>query len=60
MILPGDTIRVKNINDIYYGFQGFAQRITDGKVAMFIEGGNWDKLVSFRLSEVEAVDVTKK
>ncbi len=60
MILPGDTIRVKNINDIYYGFQGLVQRITDGKVAVLFEGGNWDKMVTFRLSEIEAVDVTKK
>jgi NAD(P)H dehydrogenase subunit S len=60
MILPGATIRVKNINDIYYGFQGLVQRVTDGKVAVLFEGGNWDKMVTFRLSEIEAVDVTKK
>ena len=60
MILPGSTIRVKNINDIYYGFQGFVQRVTDGKVAVIFEGGNWDKIVTFRLSELELVDLTKK
>jgi NAD(P)H dehydrogenase subunit S len=60
MILPGSTIRVTNINDIYYGYQGFVQRVTDGKVAAIFEGGNWDKIVTFRLSEVELVDLTKK
>ena len=47
MILPGSAIRVKNINDIYYGFQGLVQRITDGKAAVLFEGGNWDKLITF-------------
>jgi NAD(P)H dehydrogenase subunit S len=60
MILPGATIRVKNINDIYYGFQGLVQRVTDGKAAVLFEGGNWDKLITFRLSEIEAVDLAKK
>ena len=60
MILPGATIRVKNINDIYYGFQGLVQRVTDGKAAVLFEGGNWDKMVTFRLSEIEAVDAGKK
>ena len=60
MFLPGATIRVKNINDIYYGFQGFVQRVTDGKAAVIFEGGNWDKMVTFRLSELEVVDLIKK
>ena len=60
MILPGSAIRVKNINDIYYGFQGLVQRITDGKAAVLFEGGNWDKLITFRVSELELVDLTQK
>jgi hypothetical protein len=60
MILPGSIIRVKNVNDIYFGFQGFVQRVTDGKAAVIFEGGNWDKMVTFRLSELELVDPTKK
>ncbi len=58
MILPGSAVRIKNINDTYYGFQGQVQRITDGKVAVLFEGGNWDKLVTFRLSELEVVNAT--
>ena len=58
MILPGSAVRVINPNDIYYGYQGLVQRVTDGKAAVLFEGGNWDKLVSFRLSELELVELT--
>lgn len=60
MILPGTAVRVSNANDTYYGYQGLVQRITDGKVAVLFEGGNWDKLVTFRLSDLEAVEVTSR
>jgi NAD(P)H dehydrogenase subunit S len=60
MILPGSAVKVTNIDDIYYGFQGLVQRVTDGKAAVLFEGGNWDKLVTFRLSEIEAVQLTGK
>ncbi|MDY7008000.1 MULTISPECIES: NAD(P)H dehydrogenase subunit NdhS [Okeania] len=58
MILPGVAVKVKNISDTYYGFQGQVQRVSDGKAAVLFEGGNWDKLVTFRLSELELVDAT--
>lgn len=58
MILPGSAVRVKNPNDIYYRYEGLVQRVTDGKVAVLFEGGNWDKLVTFQLSEVELVETT--
>lgn len=58
MILPGTAVRVKNSNDIYYGYQGLVQRITDGKAAVLFEGGNWDKLITFNLSELDEVEVT--
>ncbi len=58
MILPGSAVKVINANDTYFGFQGLVQRVTDGKVAVLFEGGNWDKLITFRLSEVELVDAT--
>ena len=60
MILPGSTVKVTNSDDIYYNFQGLVQRIDDSRVAVLFEGGNWDKLVTFNLSELEAVDLTKK
>ncbi|MEB3181367.1 MAG: NAD(P)H dehydrogenase subunit NdhS [Nostocaceae cyanobacterium] len=60
MILPGATVRVTNPNDTYYQFQGLVQRVSDGKVAVLFEGGNWDKLVTFRLSELESVETTAR
>jgi len=58
MILPGSAVRVINPGDTYYEFQGQVQRVADGKAAVLFEGGNWDKLVTFRLSELEAIDTT--
>ncbi|WP_397428390.1 NAD(P)H dehydrogenase subunit NdhS [Phormidesmis priestleyi] len=58
MILPGSAVRVTNINDTYYGFQGLVQRISDGKVAVLFEGGIWDKLITFRMSEIEVLEPT--
>ncbi|MCV3216306.1 NAD(P)H dehydrogenase subunit NdhS [Plectonema radiosum NIES-515] len=58
MILPGATVCVKNPADTYYRFEGLVQRVSDGKVAVLFEGGNWDKLVTFRLSELAVVETT--
>ena len=58
MILPGSTVKVTNSQDTYYAFKGMVQRISDGKAAVLFEGGNWDKLVTFRLSELEEVDIS--
>ncbi len=53
MILPGSVVKVKNTSDTYYGFQGLVQRVSDGRAAVLFEGGNWDKLITFRLGELE-------
>ncbi|GAB4327310.1 MAG: hypothetical protein OHK0047_13120 [Leptolyngbyaceae cyanobacterium] len=58
MILPGSAVKVINPQDTYYQFQGLVQRISDGKVAVLFEGGNWDKLVTFRLAELQEVDTS--
>ncbi|BAZ37253.1 hypothetical protein NIES4101_31740 [Calothrix sp. NIES-4101] len=60
MILPGATVRVKNPADTYYRFEGLVQRVSDGKVAVLFEGGNWDKLITFRLSELETVEAATR
>ncbi|AFZ31860.1 MULTISPECIES: NAD(P)H dehydrogenase subunit NdhS [Chroococcaceae] len=60
MILPGTAVRVTNPNDTYYRFQGLVQRVSDGKAAVLFEGGNWDKLVTFNLSELEPVETGRK
>jgi hypothetical protein len=58
MILPGSAVKVINPQDIYYQFQGLVQRVSDGKALVLFEGGNWDKTITFRLSELEEVDAT--
>jgi hypothetical protein len=60
IILPGATVKVTNSDDIYFNYQGLVQRIDDGRVAVLFEGGNWDKLVTFNLGELAAVDLTKQ
>ncbi|MBD2666110.1 NAD(P)H dehydrogenase subunit NdhS [Richelia sinica] len=60
MILPGATVRVTNPADTYYRFEGLVQRVSDGKVAVLFEGGNWDKIITFRLPELELVETTGK
>ncbi len=60
MILPGSKVKVTNIDDTYYRFEGLVQRITDDNAAVLFEGGNWDKLVTFKLSELEEVQPRKK
>ncbi|BAQ66254.1 NAD(P)H dehydrogenase subunit NdhS [Geminocystis sp. NIES-3709] len=60
IILPGTVVTVTNPDDTYYRFEGLVQRVTDGKAAVLFEGGNWDKLITFRLSELEAIDPKNK
>ncbi|KAH8513248.1 hypothetical protein H0E87_006513 [Populus deltoides] len=53
LLLPGMIAIVKNPNNPFYMYTGIVQRITDGKPGVIFEGGNWDKLVTFRLEELE-------
>jgi hypothetical protein len=34
--------------------------VSDGKVAVLFEGGNWDKLVTFKMSELELAETGSK
>jgi len=54
-ILPGSFVVVKDINSIYKGYKGFVQRVTKNKAAVLFEGGNWDKLITFQLTNLEIV-----
>ncbi len=54
-ILPGSTVKIKNPADTYYSYQGQVQRVTNERAAVLFEGGNWDKLVTFHLKELELV-----
>ena len=46
---------VKDQNSIYKGYKGFVQRVTKKKAAVLFEGGNWDKLITFPLNQLELV-----
>ena len=54
-ILPGSFVVVKDVNSIYRGYKGFVQRVTKNKAAVLFEGGNWDKLITFRLTDLKIV-----
>ncbi|XWS50092.1 hypothetical protein CRYUN_Cryun12cG0058800 [Craigia yunnanensis] len=53
LLMPGMIAIVKNPNNPFYMYCGIVQRITDGKAGILFEGGNWDRLVTFRLDELE-------
>ena len=54
-ILPGSIVIVRDVNSIYSGYKGFVQRVTNKRAAVLFEGGNWDKLVTFQLANLELV-----
>ena len=54
-ILPGSFVVVKDPSSIYRGYKGFVQRVTKQRAAVLFEGGNWDKLITFQLSNLEIV-----
>ncbi|KAF0920021.1 hypothetical protein E2562_032504 [Oryza meyeriana var. granulata] len=53
LFLPGMVVLVKNPNNAYHMYCGIVQRVTDGKVGVLFEGGNWDRLITFDLDELE-------
>ncbi len=53
IILPGSSVIVNNPSSIYNGYKGFVQRITEKKAAVLFEGGNWDKLLTLPLNQLE-------
>ena len=55
IILPGSSVIVTNPSSIYKGYKGFVQRIAGNKAAVLFEGGNWDKLLTLPLDEIELV-----
>jgi hypothetical protein len=54
-ILPGSLVVVKDAKSIYRGYKGFVQRVTKKSAAVLFEGGNWDKLITFELTNLEIV-----
>ncbi|WOL04006.1 hypothetical protein Cni_G12727 [Canna indica] len=53
LFLPGMIVIVKNPKNPFHMYSGIVQRVTDGKAGVLFEGGNWDKLLTFNLSELE-------
>ena len=54
-ILPGSIVVVKDATSIYRGYKGFVQRVTKKSAAVLFEGGNWDKLITFKIKNLELV-----
>lgn len=52
-ILPGSSVTVRDPCSIYRGYTGIVQRISDRRAAVLFEGGNWDKLVTLQLSQLQ-------
>ncbi len=44
---------VQDSRSIYNGYVGFVQRISGENAAVLFEGGNWDKLVTMRLRDLQ-------
>ncbi len=55
IILPGSSVVVNNSSSIYNGYKGFVQRISENKAAVLFEGGNWDKLLTIPLRDLDIV-----
>lgn len=53
LFLPGMIVLVKNPRNAYHMYCGIVQRVTDGKVGVLFEGGNWDRLITFGVDELE-------
>jgi hypothetical protein len=53
LFLPGMVVLVKNSSNAYHNYCGIVQRVTDGKVGVLFEGGNWDRLITFNIDELE-------
>ena len=52
-ILPGSTVTVAVATLVYSGYTGFVQRISGDRAAVLFEAGNWDKLVTLRMKDLQ-------
>ncbi len=54
-ILPGTTVQVNDTRSIYRGYTGFVQRISGDRAAVLFEGGNWDKLITIPIKDLNPI-----
>jgi len=54
-ILPGATVKVNDRRSIYRGYTGFVQRISGDNAAVLFEGGNWDKLITIPINDLDQI-----
>ncbi|KAI5020271.1 hypothetical protein ZWY2020_045159 [Hordeum vulgare] len=47
------VVLVKNTNNASHMYCSIMQRVTDGKVGVLFEGGNWDRLITFGVDGLE-------
>ena len=53
MILPGTTVTIKNPTSIYWGYDGFIQRISGtNAAALFDNYSPWEKMVTFPIKDL--------
>ena len=55
-ILPGSTVIVIDSTSIYRGYRGFVQRISGDNAAVLFEGGNWDKLITIPIEDIQIAE----
>ena len=53
-LIPGATVTIVNPSSIYYGYEGFVQRLEADKVAiLFANYSPWEKMVTFQPKELK-------
>ena len=53
-LLPGTTVTIVNPSSIYYGYEGFVQRLEADKVAILFDNYSpWEKMVTFQPKELK-------
>ena len=52
ILMPGMDVMIDDVGSQYHLFRGVLQRVSDGRAAVLFEGGNWDKLVTFDISQL--------
>ncbi|KAG6554528.1 hypothetical protein Mapa_003907 [Marchantia paleacea] len=52
LLMSGRTVVVKQPRNPYYIYIGIVQRVTNGRACIIFEGGNWDKFVTFKITDL--------